>query len=149
MDKELMEKIKAAKTLEEAMAIAKELPRMELPEEETGNVGGGTGRIELNDTQAEKVVGGAGHYVKDAMGKEIWITLLDSGYVCGEDDLYDRALILENLAVSGFSMDVLIDVGTQIFSGVAKIDCDRALRLGGPAYLADCYRNAHGYHFCG
>ena len=100
------------------------------------------------DEQTEHVVGG-GHYVKDAMGQEIWITLLDSGYVCGEDYLYDRALILENMAVNGFSMDILIDVGTQLFSGVAKIDCDRALRLGGPAYLADCYRNAHGYHFCG
>ena len=149
MDKELMGKIIAAKTPEEAMAIAKEISRTELPEEETGNVaGGGTGRLKLNDAQAEMVVGG-GHYVTDAMGHQIWITLLDSGYVCGEDDLYDRALILENMAVNGFSMDILIDVGTQLFSGVAKIDCDRALRLGGPAYLADCYRNAHGYHFCG
>lgn len=144
MDNELIAKIKAAKTKEEVLAIA----RKELSLEDIAPVAGGTGRFKLTDEQTEHVVGG-GHYVKDAMGQEIWITLLDSGYVCGEDYLYDRALILENMAVNGFSMDILIDVGTQLFSGVAKIDCDRALRLGGPAYLADCYRNAHGYHFCG
>ena len=145
MDWEMMEKFKAAKTKEELI----ELARKELSLEDTASVAGGTGRIELTETQAERVVGGAGHYVKDAMGQEIWITLLDSGYQCGEDALYDRALILESMAVNGFSMDILIDVGTEIFSGVARIDCERALRLGGPAYLADCYRNAHGYHFCG
>ena len=148
MDNELIAKIKAAKTKEEVLAIA----RKELSLEDIAPVAGGTeldfDDFKLNDEQTEHVVGG-GHYVKDAMGQEIWITLLDSGYVCGEDYLYDRALILENMAVNGFSMDILIDVGTQLFSGVAKIDCDRALRLGGPAYLADCYRNAHGYHFCG
>ncbi len=144
MDNELIAKIKAAKTKEEVLAIA----RKELSLEDIAPVAGGTGRFKLTDEQTEHVVGG-GHYVKDAMGQEIWITLLDSGYVCGEDYLYDRALILESMAVNGFSMDILIDVGTQLFSGVAKIDCDRALRLGGPAYLADCYRNAHGYHFCG
>ena len=144
MDNELIAKIKAAKTKEEVLAIA----RKELSLEDIAPVAGGTGRFKLTDEQTEHVVGG-GHYVKDAMGQEIWITLLDSGYVRGEDYLYDRALILENMAVNGFSMDILIDVGTQLFSGVAKIDCDRALRLGGPAYLADCYRNAHGYHFCG
>ena len=41
MDNGLIEKIKAAKTPEEAMAIAKEISRMEIPEEETENVAGG------------------------------------------------------------------------------------------------------------
>ena len=145
MDKEMMEKFKAAKTKEELI----ELVRKELSLEDTASVAGGTGRIELTETQAERVVGGAGHYITDATGQQIWVTLVDSGYECGEDDLYDRALILENMAVCGFGMDVLIEVGMQLFSGVAKIDCARALRLGGPAYLADCYRDAHGYHFCG
>ena len=74
MDNELIAKIKAAKTKEEVLAIA----RKELSLEDIAPVAGGTGRFKMTDEQTEHVVGG-GHYVKDAMGQEIWITLLDSG----------------------------------------------------------------------
>ena len=59
MDKkmeELLERMKAAKTEEEVLAIAKEMPRTELSEEALTNVAGGTGRIELTEEQTERVV---------------------------------------------------------------------------------------------
>ena len=45
----LPDRMKAAKTQEELIAIAKEMPRMELSEEEISDVAGGTGRIELTE----------------------------------------------------------------------------------------------------
>ena len=65
MNNELIEKIKAAKTAEEVIEIA----RKALSLDDTSKVAGGTGRVELTEAQAERVVGG-GHYV----------TLLNGGF---------------------------------------------------------------------
>ena len=43
-------------------------------------------------------------------------------------------------------MDIIIDVGTELF-GVARVDAKNALFAGGTVYLAECARNAKGYHF--
>ena len=143
---EIMEKVKAAKTPEEAKTIVKEeMPKIELSEKETSNVTGGTGRIELTDRQAENVVGG-GHLYKDSMGDTLYVSLMDEGYVKGTDALLDNAYFLEVLASSGFAVTFIIDVAAQIFPG-SKFDIEKALRIGGTVYLAECARSAHGYHF--
>ena len=144
--KEIVEKIKAAKTPEEVSAIVKEMPKVELSAEEIGKVAGGTGRIELTEAQADKVVGG-GHLYTDSMGQTLWLALVDDNYVLGEDDWYDRAFALEQMALAGFRVYDIIDAACAIFTGANPIDVENALRVGGPAYLADCYRVAHGYHW--
>ena len=146
--KEIVEKIKAAKTPEEAKAIVKEMPRVELSADEIGNVAGGTGRIELTEEQTERVVGG-GHYIDLPGNEKIWIDLHENGYVPGTDKFLDAAYILEEMALSGrFTMDVLIDFAYELF-GVKTIDIERGMRISGPAYVADGFHNAHGYHFTG
>ena len=151
MDKkmeELLGRMKAAKTAEEVMAIAKEMPRIELSEESLSNVAGGTGRIELTEEQTERVVGG-GHYIDLPGNEKIWIDLHENGYVPGTDKWLDAAYILEEMAMSGyFTMDVLIDFAYDLF-GVKTIDIERGMRISGPAYVADGFHNAHGYSFTG
>ena len=150
MDKkmeELLGRMKAAKTEEEVLAIAKEMPRTELSEEALTNVAGGTGRIELSDAQAERVAGG-GHNITDAEGKKIWIELYDNGYVCGTDPYYDFAYVLESLALQGYKLDFLVDFACASWGG-ARDDVEAALLMSGPVFLADCYRGAHGFHWFG
>ena len=60
---------------------------------------------------------------------------------------YDRAFALEQMALAGFRVYDIIDAACAIFKGANPIDVENALRVGGPAYLADCYRKAHGYHW--
>ena len=149
--KEIVEKIKAARTSEEAVAIAKEeLHRMELSADEIGKVAGGTGRIELTDAQAEKVVGG-GHYVICPPIDRIWIYLVDEGYTMGGDPYDDGAFLLENMAIAGFPIGCLVEAAYSVFphAPVNKtLDIERALRAGGPVYLADCLREIKpGYGF--
>ena len=62
------------------------------------------------------------------------------------DDLYDKAYILEQMAVGGFSVDLIIDMACGLFPS-GEYDTETALRTGGTAYLADCVRAAHKYHF--
>ena len=146
MNNELIEKMKAAKTTEEIIEIA----RKELSLEDTDNVAGGTGRgtsrVELTEAQAEHVVGG-GHMYKDSMGSEMWVSLMDEGYVLGTDSLYDRAYVLEGMAAAGFIVEDIIGMGVQLFPGSTPRDVEKAIRAGGPAYLADCFREAHGLHW--
>ena len=139
MNNELIEKIKAAKSAEEIIEIA----RKELSFEDTANVAGGTGRFELSEAQAEHVAGG-GHIITDAEGKKIWIELYDNGYVCGTDPYYDFAYILESLALQGYKLDFLVDFACASWGG-ARDDVETALLMSGPVYLADCYRNANGF----
>ncbi|WP_185752568.1 hypothetical protein [Butyrivibrio sp. AE2032] len=95
-------------------------------------------------------VSGGGHYIKDDLGQEIWIELSDKDYELGTDPFYDKAYLLEQMALAGFSMDILIDVANNLYMGKYKSrDVDTALRAGGPVYLADCVRGAHGFHFFG
>ncbi len=142
MNNELIEKIKAAKSAEEIIEIA----RKELSFEDTANVAGGTGRFELSEAQAEHVAGGL-HKYTDSTGSSIWVHLMDIDYVLGTDPLYDKAYVLEGMAFAGFRVDDIIDAACSIFEGAAKIDVAAALRSGGTVYLADCYRSAHGFHF--
>ena len=141
MNNELIEKIKAAKSAEEILEIA----RKELSFEDTANVAGGTGRVEMTEAQAEHVAGG-GHIYRDSMGQTLYVSLMDDGYVLGTDDLYDKAYILEQMAVGGFSVELIIDMACGLFPS-GEYDTEKALRFGGTAYLADCVRSAHGYHF--
>ena len=142
MNNELIEKIKAAKSAEEIIEIA----RKELSFEDTANVAGGTGRFELSEAQAEHVAGGL-HKYTDSTGSSIYVTLMDDGYVLGTDALYDKAYILEGMAAAGFNVDDIISVACSIFEGATPRDVEEALKAGGTTYLADCYRDAHGYHF--
>lgn len=141
MNNELMEKIKAAKSAEEILEIA----RKELSFEDTANVAGGTGRVEMTEAQAEHVAGG-GHIYRDSMGQTLYVSLMDDGYVVGTDPWYDKAYILEGMASAGFSVDVIIDMACELFPS-GEYDTEKTLRTCGTAYLADCVRAAHGYHF--
>ena len=141
MNNELMEKIKAAKSAEEILEIA----RKELSFEDTANVAGGTGRFELTETQAEHVAGG-GHYYTDSTGHRLWISLFDDGYVMGTDPWFDKAYILESMAYAGHSVDLIIDFACELFPS-GEYDTKKAMRVGGPAYLAACVKGADGYHF--
>ncbi len=144
MNNELMEKIKAAKTAEEIIEIA----RKELSFEDTANVAGGTGRFELSEGQAERVVGG-GHYITLPPNDRIWIELSDKGYVHGTDPYYDGAYVLEQMALQGLPLGSLVEVAYIVFPRgfVNKtLDIEKALLSGGPVYLADCIRDKHdGY----
>lgn len=146
--KEIVEKIKAAKTPEEAMAIVKEMPKVELSAEEIDKVAGGTGRIELTEAQADKVVGG-GHYIKLPGNEKLWIDLHDNGYVLGTNKWCDIAYVIEEMAMTGgFTLDVLCDFALVAF-GVQSRDVTEGMRISGPSYVADGLNNAHGYHFTG
>ena len=142
MNNELIEKIKNAKTAEEVIEIA----RKELSFDDTANVAGGTGRFELSEAQAEHVAGGL-HKYTDSMGHYIWVHLMDIDYVLGTDPWYDKAYVLEGMAAAGFCVDDIISMGVQLFTGATPSDVAEALKAGGTAYLADCYRSAHGYHW--
>ena len=145
---EIMGKLKAAKTPEEIAEIVNaELPRTELSSEELGKVAGGTGRIELTDAQADKVVGG-GHYYSDGTGKQLWIFLMDDGYELGTDPWMDKAYVLESLADAGFKIDVIIDTACKIFP-LSAFDTKNAMFAGGPVYVALCVESANGYSMGG
>ena len=148
MDKNQMEemlaKMKAAKSPEAALAIAK----AELNLEDAALVAGGNGRVELTENQTERVVGG-GHYVSVAgCTEDIWIQLVDGDYVCGTDPYYDAAYALETMAMNGATIGMMIDMSYSLFPkkrNVPTSDIKNALVAGGPIYLADCWRDAHGY----
>ena len=144
MNNELIEKIKAAKTNEDVMAIINEMPRMELSEEQMGNVAGGTGRVELTEAQAERVVGG-GHYVTCPPCDQIWIALMDTGYVYGSGDRFqDAAYTLECFASAGYPVDLLVDITYELFPEFggkgASADIRQSLLTSGPVYLVDCIK---------
>ena len=141
MNNELIEKIKNAKTAEEVIEIA----RKELSFEDTANVAGGTGRFELSEAQAEHVAGG-GHYYMDSTGHTLYVSLLEEGYVQGTDPWLDKACILEVLADAGYPVVHIVGFACEIFPGT-RVDIEQALKIGGTAYLAECARSAHGYHF--
>ncbi len=148
--KEMMEQIKTAKTPEEIREILKDVipeKKIELDLDLAGKVAGGVGRIQLNDDQADNVVGG-GHYVRDVNGAKTWVTLVDDGYVYGSDSYYDIAYILELMLVNGFTQDIVIATAYDLFN-VKSLDIPNAIKAGGPVYLADGLRTAHGYHFGG
>ncbi len=146
MNNELIEKIKAAKSAEEIIEIA----RKELSFEDTANVAGGTGRVEMTEAQAEHVVGG-GHYVNLPNNEKVWISLIDAGYVYGTDPYYDGAYVLELMAIGGTPIAGLVEIAYDAFP--VKLsnktnDIEQALRTGGTAYLADCFRDLKpGYGF--
>ena len=139
--------MKAAKTQEEVLAIAKEMPRTELSEEAIGKVAGGIGRIELTEEQAERVSGG-GHYYTDASGQQLWMFLIDDNYELGTDPWMDKAYVLETMADAGFNIDVIISTAQKIFP-LSAYDTEKALRAGGPVYLAICVWSANGYSMGG
>ena len=99
---EMLAKMKAAKSPEAALAIAK----AELNLEDAALVAGGNGRVELTEQQAESVVGG-GHYVRTDDGIPIWVELADINYVYGTDPYYDSAYILEQMATNGATFAML------------------------------------------
>ena len=145
---EIMEKVKAAKTpVKIAEIVNAELPRAELTSDVLEKVAGGTGRIELSEVQAEKVVGG-GHYYRDGSGKELWIFLMDDGYEAGTDPWMDKAYVLEAMADAGFTIDVIIDTACQIFP-FSAYDTKNAILAGGPVYLGLCMGSTSGYSMGG
>ncbi len=93
---------------------------------------------ELTLSDLENVSGG-GHFIKDDAGTNIWIELMDSGYVCGTDNLNDFAFMLEKMASDGCPLDFLVSISQNIFGG-GRADIKEALLNGGPAYLAKFYR---------
>ena len=95
-------------------------------------------RQELTLNDLENVSGG-GHFIKDSAGTNIWIELMDKGYVCGTDNLNDFAFMFEKMASDGCSVEFLVSISQNMFGG-GRADIKAALLNGGPAYLAKYYR---------
>ena len=124
MDKVLMDKIMACKSPEELKNF------LNLDDNK---------RQELTLNDLENVSGG-GHFIKDSAGTNIWIELMDKGYVCGTDNLNDFAFMLEKMASEGCSVEFLVSISQNMFGG-GRADIKAALLNGGPAYLAKFYRS--------
>ena len=106
--------------------------------------------LNMGDADVQKLtvddldgISGGGHYVNLPKGQKIWVSLVDQNYATGTDYYYDRAIILEQMAINGMPLEQIISMGSTLF-GVSKVEVDQALRTGGPVYLANYVRNAKG-----
>ena len=139
--KEMMERIKNVKTLEEVQEMVKDtIPekKVELDPDLVSKVTGGVGRVQLNDSQAEHVVGG-GHYVTDKNGVQTWVTLIDDGYQLGTDRMLDKAYRLERGLIDGLTQESIIEIASVLFH-VHPLIAAWAIMSGGPVNLVDNIR---------